>query len=75
MRSVDEILPWLQEALAHFYRPRTYAACLNPEVREFAPRNGYFRHREPAQCAARIAAPNATMIDGRSGTVRRKAPT
>jgi hypothetical protein len=36
VRSVDEVLPWLQEAIAHFYPDSTYAASLDREVRERA---------------------------------------
>jgi DNA-directed RNA polymerase subunit RPC12/RpoP len=38
VRSVDEIVPSLQEAIAHFYPDSTYAASLSPEVRERCPR-------------------------------------
>jgi len=31
--SVAEILPWLQEAIAHFYPTSTYAASLDAEIR------------------------------------------
>jgi hypothetical protein len=34
--SVSEIVPWLQEAIAHFYPTSSYAASLSPEVREGA---------------------------------------
>ena len=33
VRTVDEIVPWLQEAIAHFYPHSTYAASLDPELR------------------------------------------
>lgn len=36
--SATEILPWLQEAIAHFYPASTYAASLDPEIRERATR-------------------------------------
>ena|SRR5579863_9410905 len=32
VRTVDEIVPWLQEAIAHFYPHSTYAASLDPEL-------------------------------------------
>jgi hypothetical protein len=34
--SVAEILPWLQEAITHFYPQSSYAALLSPEIRERA---------------------------------------
>jgi hypothetical protein len=34
--SVNEILPWLQEAIAHFYPDSTYAKGLAAELRERA---------------------------------------
>ncbi len=34
--SVSEIIPWLQEAIAHFYPASTYAASLDPDIRERA---------------------------------------
>jgi len=34
--SIDEIVPWLQEAIAHFYPNSEYAASLDPEVEERA---------------------------------------
>src|SRR5689334_21315825 len=32
VQSVSEVLPWLQEAIAHFYPDSTYARSLEPEV-------------------------------------------
>lgn len=34
--SLAEIIPWLQEAIAHFYPTSSYAESLSPEVRERA---------------------------------------
>jgi hypothetical protein len=34
--SVPEIVPWLQEAIAHFYPTSTYAASLSCEIKERA---------------------------------------
>ena len=34
--SLAAIVPWLQEAIAHFYPTSTYAASLKPESRELA---------------------------------------
>jgi hypothetical protein len=36
--GVAEIIPWLQEAIAHFYPMSTYANSLSPEIRERAER-------------------------------------
>jgi hypothetical protein len=36
VRSVAEIVPWLQEAIAHFYPTSSYAEPLSREVRECA---------------------------------------
>jgi hypothetical protein len=36
VRTVAEIVPWLQEAITHFYPGSSYARSLNPEVRERA---------------------------------------
>jgi hypothetical protein len=38
VRCVAEILPWLQEAIAHFYPTSTYATGLDADVRERAAR-------------------------------------
>jgi len=60
--SVDEILPWLQDAIAHFYAESTYAASLDPENRErsskllFRPPESGMQVRCP-HCGAPHAAP------------------
>jgi hypothetical protein len=36
MRCVAEIIPWLQEAIAHFYPQSRYAVSFGPELRERA---------------------------------------
>jgi hypothetical protein len=36
--SITEIVPWLQEAIAHFYPDSTYATSLDPQIRERAAR-------------------------------------
>jgi hypothetical protein len=38
VRSISDILPWLQEAIAHFYPNSTYAKSLPQEVRDRASR-------------------------------------
>ena len=34
--DASEIVPWLREAIAHFYPASTYAASLSPEIRDRA---------------------------------------
>ena len=34
VRSVDQFLPWLQEAIANFYPESTYSASLDAYIRE-----------------------------------------
>lgn len=36
VESVSEIVPWLQEAVAHFFPNSSYAASLSPELKESA---------------------------------------
>ena len=36
--SITEIVPWLQEAIAHFYPDSTYATSLDQQIRERAAR-------------------------------------
>jgi hypothetical protein len=36
--TVAEIVPWLQEAIAHFYPKSSYALSLGPELRQRATR-------------------------------------
>lgn len=36
VKSIGEIIPWLQEAIAHFYPGSSYARSLSPELRERA---------------------------------------
>ena len=55
--SVAEILPWLQEAIAHFYPSSTYASALDAGIRERAARR-IFTLREPARgSSARTVVP------------------
>jgi hypothetical protein len=60
--SVSEIVPWLQEAIAHFYPTSTYAASLDPELRARAASRLFL----PPKIGAKITcphcgAPNAAM--------------
>jgi hypothetical protein len=36
VQTISEIVPWLQEAIAHFYPASTYAASLDPATRQRA---------------------------------------
>jgi hypothetical protein len=62
--SVNEIIPWLQEAIAHFYPASTYAASLDPEIRSHA---ATLLFRPPTVGATVICphcgAPNASTMD------------
>ena len=62
VRTVAEIVPWLQEAIAHFFPESTYAASLAPVVRERAAHRLFQPPRSGAQticphCGAPHAAP------------------
>jgi predicted RNA-binding Zn-ribbon protein involved in translation (DUF1610 family) len=56
VKSVSDILPWLQEAIAHFYPESRYAASLNlnVEVRTRAARRVFF----PPRTGARVFCPH-----------------
>jgi hypothetical protein len=47
--SAVEILPWLQEAIAHFYPDSPYTAALEPELVRRAAHRIFQRPREAAQ--------------------------
>jgi hypothetical protein len=51
---VAEILPWLQEAIAHFYPDSTYAKGLPAEVRERGARQLF----SPPKISARVTCPH-----------------
>ena len=36
VKTVAEVVPWLREAIAHFYPESSYARSLSPELRERA---------------------------------------
>jgi hypothetical protein len=60
--SITEIVPWLQEAIAHFYPDSTYAKSLDPQIRERAARRLFRSPIAGAQvrcphCGAPNAAP------------------
>lgn len=49
LRSTAEIVPWLQEAIAHFYPESTYAKGLDTELRSRAALRLFFPPRVGAQ--------------------------
>ena len=60
--SMADIVPWLQEAIAHFYPDSTYAKSLDPQIRERAVRRLFRPPTSGAQvvypeCGAPHAAP------------------
>ena len=62
--SIDGVLPWLQEAIAHFYPASTYAASLDASLKERAARRLFQQPRSGAQVICpHCGAPNATMMD------------
>jgi len=60
--TFDEVIPWFQQAIAHFYPQSSYAKALAPEIREQAERRLFqpppvgFEVRCP-HCGAPHAAP------------------
>jgi hypothetical protein len=54
VRSTAEIVRWLQEAIAHFYPTSSYAASLDPELRERAANRLFL----PPTVAARAICPH-----------------
>jgi len=64
VRSFSEIVPWLQEAIAHFYPQSAYAKSLDPEVKERA-RNRVFLPPKTGQSVRcpHCGAPHPTPMD------------
>jgi hypothetical protein len=54
VRSVADILGWLQEAIAHFYPDSAYARGLDPELKERAARQVF----SPPSLGARVSCPH-----------------
>ena len=54
VRSVDDIIVWLQEAIAHFYPDSTYSRGLGAEVRERASRRIFL----PPTLGAQVRCPH-----------------
>ena len=61
---MSEILPWLQEAIAHFYPHSAYAASLDADVKNRAT-NRLFKPPSIGAMAIcpHCGAPNASMMD------------
>ncbi len=62
VKTVAEIIPWLQEAIAHFYPGSSYARSLSPKLRERAKQRLFQPPKVDAQvicphCGAPHAAP------------------
>ena len=63
VRVVSEIVPWLQEAIAHFYPTSSYAASLSPEIRGRAATRLFRPPRIGARAICpHCGAPNAAVI-------------
>ena len=54
--AVADIIPWLQEAIAHFYPGSSYAASPSPEIRERAKLRLFLPPRIGASAICRLAA-------------------
>ena len=54
VRMVAEIVPWLQEAIAHFYPGSSYARSLSPELRERAKEQLF----QPPKIGAQVICPH-----------------
>jgi hypothetical protein len=64
VRSMVELVPWLQEAIAHFYPESTYAASLDPELRSRAVALLFATPKIAATAICpHCGAPNASMMD------------
>ena len=60
VRTMAEILPWIQEAIAHFYPSSDYAQSLDPELRERAAKRLFWPPAARARVICpRCGAPNA----------------
>jgi hypothetical protein len=57
--STAEIVPWLQEAIAHFYPTSTYARLLSAEVRERAATRLFRPPKTGASVVCHCGAPHA----------------
>lgn len=55
VKSVSDIVPWLQEAIAHFYPQSEYAASLDAEVKTRATRRVFYPPRTAQGLSVHIA--------------------
>lgn len=61
VRSLSDIIPWLQEAIAHFYPESQYAASLDAEIRTRATRRLFTPPRTGAMAVCpHCGAPHAS---------------
>jgi predicted RNA-binding Zn-ribbon protein involved in translation (DUF1610 family) len=63
LKSISEVISWLQEAIAHFYPESDYARSLSPDIGERAARRVFLPPRTGARaicphCGAPYASPN-----------------
>jgi hypothetical protein len=62
--TVADIVPWLQEAIAHFYPASTYTASLPPDLIERAAKRLFHTPKIGAQVICpHCGAPTASMLD------------
>src|SRR5436190_4670511 len=54
VQSINDVVPWLQEAIAHFYPDSTYAKSLAADVRE----RGGKRLFRPPEVGAQVICPH-----------------
>jgi hypothetical protein len=54
VKTVTEIIPWLQEAIAHFYSESSYARSLSPELRQRAKQRLF----QPPKIGAQVICPH-----------------
>jgi hypothetical protein len=59
VKTVAEIIPWLQEAVAHFYSGSSYARSLSPKLREHAKQRLFQPPKVGAQVIWHCGAPHA----------------
>jgi hypothetical protein len=64
VKTVADIVPWLQDAIAHFYPNSTYAASLSPELIERAAKRLFHPPKIGAQVICPFCgSPNASILD------------
>jgi predicted RNA-binding Zn-ribbon protein involved in translation (DUF1610 family) len=63
VKSVSDIVPWLQEAIAHLYPQSEYAASLDAEVKTRATRRVFY----PPRTGARAFCPHCGALHASPG--------